>query len=169
MTTSLAPVGRLWNTHDALCETLRETHRALVQTERVLRQYDHAQATSKEITSEHADRLEETYDGPVLDIALMLLEFNRRKWLHEKPDTNSADEVERHGLTATQRDRLNDLRDSWRAHDEVYDPRTIEQDELSSHLQTITTEGRNENWGNVRVNIEAALEAAEGLEEKRSQ
>ena len=111
--TTPAPVGRLWNTRDALCETLRQTRRALVQTERMLGRFDHAKATSKQITSEHADRIKETYDGPVLDIALMLLEHNRRKWLHERPNANGAEEVKRHGLTATQRERLNELQEAY--------------------------------------------------------
>lgn len=45
----------------------------------MLRQFGHAKATSKRITSEHAAPLEETYDGPVLNLASMLLEFDRRK------------------------------------------------------------------------------------------
>jgi len=42
----------------------------------------------------------ETYDGPVIYVAVLLLEANRRKRMHGKPETNGAREVERHGHTS---------------------------------------------------------------------
>lgn len=78
---------------------------------------DYGTPTPRQIKSEHADRLREQYDGPVLYLALELLESNRREWLHARPDTNGAEAVERHGLTASQREWLNQLREAWRTHD----------------------------------------------------
>lgn len=71
--------------------------------------------TPGDITSEHADRLEERYDRRVLTLALMLLEDNRRR-LYESPETMGARHVERHGLTENQRMVLDDLQEAW----EVY-------------------------------------------------
>ena len=96
--------------HKALLPVLQETVRAIDQAERSMRvDYDSPRSTPKEIISEHGDRIEEHYDGAVLNLALMLLESNRREWLHQKPETNGANEVERHGLTANQRSWLNEL------------------------------------------------------------
>lgn len=112
------PGPALERTHSDLLTTIRNTRQALVQTERAISASDYVgKAMPREITSDHADRLVETYNGPLRDLALMLLESNRRKWLHEKPETVGAAEVERHGLTANQRDRLNKLQDAWRAYD----------------------------------------------------
>lgn len=50
-------------------------------------------------------------------------------------------------------------------HDALYDPRRIADDPLSNALQTVVTEAGNENWGNVRANLKAALDAATALDE----
>ena len=96
--------------HKALLPVLQETVRAIDQAERAMRvDYDSPRSTPKEIISEHGDRIGEQYDGAVLNLALMLLESNRREWLHRKPETNGARVVERHGLTENQRRWLNEL------------------------------------------------------------
>ncbi|MFD1643562.1 bifunctional adenosylcobinamide kinase/adenosylcobinamide-phosphate guanylyltransferase [Halohasta litorea] len=79
--------------------------------ERVLDELDDSQPTPLRIKSEHAERLAETYDEPLLYLAVELLAANRRKWLHGKPETNGAQQVERHGLTRNQRAWLNDVAD----------------------------------------------------------
>lgn len=109
----------LSDTHDALMQTYRDTVRAVDCVERTLDRFGdtHHSPTPRQIKSEHGERLEEQYDGPVLNLALLLLEHNRREWLHQKPGTNGAQAVERHGLTKNQRRWLNDLRDAWRAYD----------------------------------------------------
>lgn len=116
--------GKTCPTYD-LQRTLRELQRAYSTTlaaisrvESTLAGLDGTTPTPRQITDDHADRLEEQYDGPVLNLALQLLERNRREWLYRKPDTNGAESVERHGLTENQRRWLNDLQDAWRDHDE---------------------------------------------------
>jgi hypothetical protein len=113
------PVMDLGNAHDALLDTLQSTRRALNRVEQTMddRNEDYGTPTPRQIKSEHADRLKEDYEGPVLNLALMLVERNRREWLHEKPETNGAEQVRRHGLTQNQRTWLNDLRDGWREYD----------------------------------------------------
>ncbi len=162
--TTPLPAQALWSTHHELLKTHRALRAAIDTVERTLADTDTSRTTPKQITSDHADRLAETYDGPVANLALMLAGHNRVEWLHEKPNTHGAETVERHGLTENQRSWLNDLQDAWRAKDHVYDPRTIDDDRVADHLQTIITEARNENWGNVRVNLETALERVEELE-----
>ena len=78
------------------------------------REIDDGRPTPRQIKREHAERLKETYDEPVLFVALHFLEANRRKWLHGKPETEGARAVERHGLTANQREWLNELQAVWR-------------------------------------------------------
>lgn len=111
------PVMDLSSTHDALLEAYRETTRALDRVEQTMDQLDedYGTPTPRQIKSEHAERLKEQYDGPVLNLALMLLERNRRHWLHRKPETNGAQAVERHGLTENQRRWLNELHEVWQA------------------------------------------------------
>ncbi|WP_440767549.1 hypothetical protein [Natronorubrum sp. DTA7] len=119
LTDAQYPASSLSNTHSELRKLMGQTQQALSQTERAIAATDseYGEPTPRQITDDHAGRLRETYDGPVRNLALMLLEFNRRKWLYESPETRGAQEVERHGLTANQREWLNDLRDAWRAYD----------------------------------------------------
>ncbi|MFW5900481.1 MAG: hypothetical protein ACOCTH_01735 [Halodesulfurarchaeum sp.] len=110
------PQMDLYSTHDALLEAYQEMVRAIDQVEKTLDDIrgDYRSPTPRQIKKEHAQRLKEQYDGPVLNLALMLLEHNRREWMHQKPKTNGAQEVERHGLTENQRHWLNELHDLWR-------------------------------------------------------
>lgn len=114
------PDAKLANTHSALLNTFQELQRALTQTERAINSLEsgYGGPTPSQIRSEHADRVKETYDRPVTFLALQLLELNERKWLREKPDTNGAKAVERHGLTENQRHHLNELQRAWRAYDD---------------------------------------------------
>lgn len=109
----------IWHVHDPLQATFREAHRGLTAIEQELARLDvdHGQDLPRDILDEHAARLKEQYDGPVLNIALMLLEQNRVEWLYLSPETQGADAVRRHGLTANQRSWLNDLQDAWAAYD----------------------------------------------------
>lgn len=110
------PSIHLSHTQSALVSLYQETVNALDTTERVidrLEEDSYGDATPRQIKSDHAERLKETYDGPVLCLALSLLENNRREWLHLKDDTQGADAVERHGLTANQREWLNELHEAW--------------------------------------------------------
>ncbi|APX98641.1 hypothetical protein [Natronorubrum daqingense] len=119
LTDTQYPSSSLSNTQSELCKLMGQTREALSQTERAITATDseYGEPTPRQITDEHADRLRETYDGPLQNLALMLLGFNRRKWLYEQPETRGAEEVERHGLTSNQREWLNDLQDAWRAYD----------------------------------------------------
>ncbi|ELY73231.1 hypothetical protein [Natrinema pallidum] len=166
-----APVASLQSAHSDLCQTLANTNRAIAQVEQAItaRRDGHGRAMPREITSEHADRFDEIYDGPVYYLAIQLLEKNRHEYLYATPDTYGAEQIERHGLTENQRKWLRELQDAWQAHDEVYDPRTIDDDRLSNHLRTVVSESRNENWGNVRANLESALEAVDELAEDDSE
>jgi hypothetical protein len=101
----------LQNTHAELVDAYRELTGTLDWAERTLGEIDEHAETPKQITDDHAERLKETYDGPVLYIALQLLEANRRKWLHAKPETGGAQAVTRHGLTENQRTWLHDVAD----------------------------------------------------------
>ncbi|WP_226043335.1 hypothetical protein [Natrinema sp. DC36] len=167
---SPSPNGSLRFVHSELCTTLMETTRAISRVEQAIAALDDGYGTPmpRQITSEHADRFDELYDGPVYYLALQLLEKNRREFLQRKPDTYGAEQVERHGLTENQRKWLTDLSDAWQAKDHVYDPRTIDHAILSDVLRTVVTEARNENWGNTRVNLEEALEGVAALEKRDS-
>ncbi|WP_255291605.1 hypothetical protein [Natrinema sp. CBA1119] len=114
-----APNGSLRFAHSELCTTLMETTRAISRVERAIatRRDGHGRAMPREITSEHADRFDELYDGPVYYLALQLLEKNRREFLQRKPDTYGAEQVECHGLTENQRKWLTELSDAWDAYD----------------------------------------------------
>ena len=105
------PRMELRNTPAELLDTYQELTQAVDAVEWTLDELadDHHNLTPRQIKTEHADRLKETYDRPVLYLALQLLEANRRKWIHGKPETNGVREVERHGLTANQREWLNEL------------------------------------------------------------
>ena len=116
------PVRR---THDALLEAYGDLCRAIDRTENVLdrmEREDHRTRTPRSIKKAHAERLKEQYDGPVLNLALMLGEANRREWLHWKTETHGAEAVERHGLTENQREWLNQLQEAWREYEEVEQP-----------------------------------------------
>lgn len=117
--TKAYPDATLVNTHSALLNTAQELQRALSQIEREIDDLEsgYGQPTPNQIRSDHADRITETYDGPVRFVALQLLERNVREWLQEKPDTVGAEQVERHGLAENQREQLNELQDAWRAYD----------------------------------------------------
>jgi|AntDeeMetageno50_2_1112565.scaffolds.fasta_scaffold02717_1 cytochrome c biogenesis protein ResB len=107
--TSQHPQLELRNTHDELVDAYRELTQAIDMAERVLDDLEDSRSTPYRIKKDHADRLKETYDEPLLYLALQLLEANRRKWMHGRPETNGAREVERHGLTTNQRAWLNEL------------------------------------------------------------
>lgn len=118
LTTSSVPAVDLSSTHTELLTAYRELIHAIDRAENGIESLgDGRHATPKQIKEEHADRIEQTYDGPVLMVAYQLLEWNRRHWLHQKPDTNGSDAVERHGHTANQRDWLNELQEAWEAYD----------------------------------------------------
>ncbi|WP_254810689.1 hypothetical protein [Natronosalvus amylolyticus] len=111
------PATALRQTHDALTSLSSDLSQTISRVDRTLRSLDTTYETPRRITDEHAERLEEQYSGPVFYLAVELLEKNRRKWLHEHPETNGAREVRRHGLTENQRSHLNELQDAWRAYD----------------------------------------------------
>jgi hypothetical protein len=77
----------------------------------VLGEVDEHSETPKQIVDDHCDRLGETYDELLSYITVQLANANHRKWLHAKPETNGAREVEGHGLTANQRTWLNEIAD----------------------------------------------------------
>lgn len=113
----LAPM-QLENTHQELIDAAGELRTALDRIEQVMDKHGNlSEPTPRSIKDDHADRLKEQYEGPVLNLALVLVEQNRRRWLHEKPDTNGALSVRRQGLTENQRTWLNELADSWEEHD----------------------------------------------------
>lgn len=104
--------------HRALLAAHQDATQALDRVENTLRTSPvYTRDTPRDIIRAHAERLEETYDGPVLNLALQLLEYNRREYLHGKPETQGAEIVERHGLTGNQRKWLNRLQDAWDAYD----------------------------------------------------
>jgi len=105
------PKFQLRNTHTELLDAYSELVQTIDMVERVLSEIDEHSETPNQIKSDHTDRLAETYDGPVRYLAIQLLQKNRRKWLHAKPETNGAQAVERHGLTENQRRWLNDVAD----------------------------------------------------------
>ena len=109
------PAPNLWATHRKLINAYSELRRALDVVEKTIDDLDPGSrgGTPRRIKDDHADRLAEQYDGPVLNLALMLLEQNRREWLHAKPDTNGAQAVQRHGLTANQRSWINAFDDAY--------------------------------------------------------
>lgn len=107
-----SPEITLRNVRMALEDVYAETARALDTVEHQLDDYDDGMDTPRRIIHEHAERIKERYDGPALNIALMLLEQNRREWLHRKTGTNGADGVRRHGLTENQRSWLDSLTQS---------------------------------------------------------
>lgn len=115
LATSRHPMMELGSAHDALLDTYQEVRRALDRVEQTMDQRDpgYGRPTPRTIKSDHAERIKEQYEGPVLNLALMLLEQNRREWLHFNPETNGADEVRRHGLTRNQRQWLNELYEAW--------------------------------------------------------
>ncbi|ATW87994.1 hypothetical protein halTADL_1205 [Halohasta litchfieldiae] len=105
------PEFQLRNTHDELLDAYRELVQTIDLVERALGEVDDHAETPKQITSDHSERIGETYDEPLSFLAIQLLQANRRKWLHGKPETNGAQAVERHGLTENQRRWLNDVVD----------------------------------------------------------
>jgi len=105
------PEFQLRNTHAELCDAYRELVQTIDMVERVLEAVDEHAETPHRIKSEHADRIAETYDEPLAYLAVQLANKNRREWLHAKPDTYGAEQVERHGLTKNQRTWLNDVAD----------------------------------------------------------
>ncbi|MFD1643928.1 hypothetical protein [Halohasta litorea] len=103
----------LENTHAELLDTYRELVNTLDIVERAIDDLDDHATTPWRLKKDHANRLAETYDDPVRLVTIQLLEANRRKWLHAKTETNGAQQVERHGLTANQREWLNEIRDGY--------------------------------------------------------
>lgn len=118
LATTRSPASDLWRVHRELIDAYYEVRRSLDVIEHAIDDLDPNSrgGTPRRAKDEHAERLTEQYDGPVLNLALMLLEQNRREWLHANPDTNGAQAVERHGLTANQREWIN-------AFDDAYDGR----------------------------------------------
>ena len=115
LATTRSPAHELWRVHRELIDAYYEVRRGLDVIEHTIDDLDpeYRGGTPRRVKNEHADRLEEQYDGPVLNLALMLLEQNRREWLHAKPDTNGAQAVERHGLTANQREWINTFDEAY--------------------------------------------------------
>ena len=115
LATTRSPAHDLWRVHRELIDAYYEVRRALDVIEHTIDDLDPDSrgGTPRRIKNEHAGRLEEQYDGPMLNLALMLLEQNRREWLHAKPDTNGAQAVERHGLTANQREWINTFDEAY--------------------------------------------------------
>ena len=109
LSTTSYPQSELRNTHRELLDAYYDLTQTIDMVERAVGDLDDHAELAKQVTSDHADRLKETYDEPLVYVALQLLDANRREWLHGKPDTNGAQEVERHGLTANQREWLNEL------------------------------------------------------------
>jgi len=95
----------LQNTHAELLNASWELTQAIDMNERAPDELvdDYHEATPRQIKADHAERLLETYDEPLAYLAVDLPEASRREWLHAKPETNGAAEVERHGLTSNQR------------------------------------------------------------------
>lgn len=128
--------GNLIDAYGALC-------RAIDAAEQTVDNSDAELEVPVQIKNEHAERIKETYDGRVVDLALMLLEANRREWLHGKPDTNGADEVRRHGLTTNQRKFLNTFQ--RRERESEIDHQAV--DEQLSNLRADAAEVRGaEEW-----------------------
>lgn len=50
-------------------------------------------------------------------------------------------------------------------HDALYDPRRVRDNRLAELLAVVANEGQGGNWGNVRVNLEQALERAQELDD----
>lgn len=113
------PSMTLQSVHGKLLPAYASLVAAIDRTENTLDRIDedYGSPTPRQIKSEHGDRLAESYDGPVLCLALQLLEWNRRKWLHKRTDTQGEAEVRRHGLTGNQRKWLNELDEAWREYD----------------------------------------------------
>jgi len=103
------PEFQLRNTHTELLDAYRELVQTIDMVERVLGEVDEHAETPKQIKDDHADRIAKTYDEPLSYLAIQLLQANRRKWLHTKPETGGAREVKRHGLTESQRTWLNEV------------------------------------------------------------
>lgn len=164
--TTTAPVGHLLPVQIELANTYAATREALDTVEKAIDDHGdgHGTSTPRQIKTDHAQHFREVYDGPVLNVAFEILEANRRKWLHAKRNTMGAQNVERHGTTENQHRWLTQLQSAWDSNDHVYDPRDVDDERLSRHLQTVVTEARCENWGNVWVNLETALERVEALE-----
>ncbi len=110
-------VFELAKTHDELVDAYGELRSAIDLIEHAMDDLDAGRETPRKIKRKHAERLEETYDDPVLYLALQLVECNRREWLHASPETNGAHAVRRHGLTENQRKYLNELQNAWDADD----------------------------------------------------
>jgi Na+/phosphate symporter len=100
---------QLRNTHNELLDAYRELIQTIDMVERTLGEIDEHAETPKQITSDHSERIGETYDEPLSFLAIQLLQSNRRKWLHRKPETNGTRTVRRHGPTSNQRTWLNDI------------------------------------------------------------
>jgi hypothetical protein len=77
---------------------------------------DRDKPTPRRFKHDHAEWIKERYpDGPVLNLAIMLLEHNRREWLWHQDKTGGTEVVRRHGLTANQRRWLDDLAEAREA------------------------------------------------------
>lgn len=113
------PAGSFRLTREDVRVSYLKTPRPLDYLESLIGHFDdgHGTPMPRQITCEHVERIKDDYDGLVRNLALMLLEFNHRKWLQRKPDIYGAQQVKRHSLTDNQREWLNSLREAWCEHD----------------------------------------------------
>jgi len=110
------PEYQLRRTHAELLDAYQELTQAIDMAERTLDALgDGHTPTPHQIKSEHAERMAQTYPDPVRYLAVDLLNANRREWIHTKPATNVAQQVERHGLTTNQREWVEQVADAVRA------------------------------------------------------
>jgi len=91
------PTPNLWETHRELIDAYYELRRAIDVVEKTIDDLDPESRGGTPGAPGRARRpTRRAVRRPVLNLALMLLEQNRREWLHAKPDTNGAQAVERH-------------------------------------------------------------------------
>jgi len=110
------PEYQLRRTHTELLDTYEELTQAIDMAERALDALsDGHTPTPYQIKREHAGRMQQTYPDPVRYLAVDLLNANRREWMHAKPETNGAQQVERHGLTTNQREWVEQVAGAVRA------------------------------------------------------
>jgi len=105
------PSQDLEKTHERLLSLYSDLVWALDMIEKQMQSVEYCRETPREITREHTNRVADEYDRPVREVALMLLEANRRKWLHHQPDTIGAADVREYGFTENQRAFLNELQE----------------------------------------------------------
>lgn len=119
LSTSPVLAGSLDDVHGALLDTYENAVDAIDEVEHALDEAESSPGgpTPRQLKREHAERIGERFDGPVRNLGLLLLEHNRRTWLHRRRGTNGAESVARHGLTENQRAWLIQLQEAWGAYD----------------------------------------------------